>query len=991
MESAKGIISVMQQAGLEPSADTYTTLLCGYARNGDIESIKSTFEECESKEIYLLDKDYLDIIFALSTNNHNNEVPVILAKIRKSVGYHQDAINLILRLINHGQEATALDILKTIPKSTRVDGQQQPIGNFLIRQLVKVKSPIEKIVSVCRYLQENDLNNKAFLFAVETSLQMADESLAYPLLKELEAQGQTIRQHYFWPLMVSKGKSKNKKAVIEVLNRMTEFTLTPTAETIRDYVLPYLSGNSDEIINILRSTGVSIGSAASSIIYKYLTEEKLKEAATIASNNKAYYSPLLFRRPLTSAYLKSRDLQSYISIVRSVYDNFERREALNQREDSDEVHHRADKTDIVGSFVLEFASNKPKDYLTILEDVLNGLATEGLTMSNTMAERIQDRLGEKLNPQISSLLGKLTSGDLTPIQREKSEPHYTPSSAMNIPQLERLISNLELKGEPTSGLKRQLLTLYTRAKELEKTEILLNKLKSEQFTFSIGVYAQLIDLYSHHEKLKETLEYMEKLKELDPAMNLDDSKLIKVVTVLIKNDQFDEALKLLQNQSRDRKPEDRAFTYMSMCWRLLNHLAEQGKSEDLYSLFNTLVKNDYIEVNNILLGPLIKVHLINNDINKAMEQFESFCNQYRSTPWKNELSCKLIQAEDAEKLQKLTDLSTNIHGEVNSLYDLVFSFVECGRIRQARKILETPGLQTRPQRINSACERYREEGLVKPLEGLVEATKDLNHIDRTDIYYQLLLSYIKHSDPEKALGLWTQMQDEDVQANDEFLRKLGDFLKSKNMTVPFETPAEPLKSVTQESGPKNDITQFRTLIKNGKIKAASELKQKVSNYLNVTDYSLLLEGLVKEDRYNEASKMCFEMLQKNMHPIPRVFRFFLNKIANNGDVDTMERIGNKLSSDMKKILSFDNRLCHANIVAGKAGDYLEILIKEIEHAKDDKQVEILAEKFPRGGAVGILEKCPELTEKCKLFLYIIFSKNLHIYITFKFYFFYPAP
>jgi len=48
----------------------------------------------------------------------------------------------------------------------------------------------------------------------------------------------------------------------------------------------------------------------------------------------------------------------------------------------------------------------------------------------------------------------------------------------------------------------------------------------------------------------------------------------------------------------------------------------------------------------------------------------------------------MIQAEDAVSLQKLTDLSTQVHGEVNSLYDLVFAFVECGRIRQARKILE---------------------------------------------------------------------------------------------------------------------------------------------------------------------------------------------------------------------------------------------------------------------------------------------------------------
>jgi leucine-rich PPR motif-containing protein len=77
-----------------------------------------------------------------------------------------------------------------------------------------------------------------------------------------------------------------------------------------------------------------------------------------------------------------------------------------------------------------------------------------------------------------------------------------------------------------------------------------------------------------------------------------------------------------------------------------------------------------------------------NDLAGAMEQFELCCQKYRATPWKNELARKMIQVEDAVSLQKLTDLSTQIHGEVNSLYDLVFAFVECGRIRQARKILE---------------------------------------------------------------------------------------------------------------------------------------------------------------------------------------------------------------------------------------------------------------------------------------------------------------
>lgn len=39
MESAEGMIAVMKQAGLEPNDDTYVTLMCGYARKGDLASI----------------------------------------------------------------------------------------------------------------------------------------------------------------------------------------------------------------------------------------------------------------------------------------------------------------------------------------------------------------------------------------------------------------------------------------------------------------------------------------------------------------------------------------------------------------------------------------------------------------------------------------------------------------------------------------------------------------------------------------------------------------------------------------------------------------------------------------------------------------------------------------------------------------------------------------------------------------------------------------
>ncbi|KAG5883517.1 hypothetical protein JTB14_019286 [Gonioctena quinquepunctata] len=720
MDSAQGIINVMVQAGLEPSADTYTTLLSGYAAKGDIETITKLITECETKEIFLLDKDYLDIIHSLAINGHTQHIPSILNKVRKAVGYNQDAINVILRLINKGHEDAAFMILKSMQRGTREDGSPAPTGHFFIKQLVKADRSLEKIVELCTVMEKEEMYDRAVLLAAETSLQLGNDKLAYPLLKDLHSRGIPVRQHFFWPLITSKATDSSGTGIVDVLKKMHEFGITPNNETIREYVLPNLKGNTSEILALLRDGNVSVGNATSSLVISLLQKNELKEAAAIAARVQAYYRPEHVRRPLTNSFYKTNDLESYVVVLRSVYENLNRKNAVvvNNREDEsteEESTEKTDKAELVGSFVWDLAVNHRK-FLEKIIPVLEGLVEQGLSISTPMAEKIQEKLGDKMTDQISTLLGKVSSGELTPVPLQKQKgPTYTPSHQMNIPQLERLIENLSAKNQETKGLKRQLLTLYYRAKDLEKTEKLLDGMQREEFIFTTGTYAQLLDLYVHHGNLEKAMEYYEKIKEKEQEkFTLDNSKTIRLAQLFIKSGRFDEGINILENTPRDTKQtEEKNFAYVSMVWRFLNSLADEGRLEDLNKVFDTLVKNEYMEVNNVLLGPLIKVHLIRKELGEALDKFEWCVNQFKATPWKNELACQLIQAEDAEKLQKLTDLSTIVHGEVNSLYDLVFAFVECGRIRQARKILETPGLQNRPQRINSACERYQQEGLIK--------------------------------------------------------------------------------------------------------------------------------------------------------------------------------------------------------------------------------------------------------------------------------------
>lgn len=571
-------------------------------------------------------------------------------------------------------------------------------------------------------------------------------------------------------------------------------------------------------------------------------------------------------------------------------------------------------------------------------------------------------------------------------------------------ELERFIKNVEAKGENANNIKRQLISACFRAQNLEKTLEVIERLEQEKFQIPIGVHAQLVDLYTQLKRSSDALAQYTKLRTADGNFKLDNFKAVRLADLLLQEERDAEALQLLKDNGKEAlfNEAEGSFNYANTVWRVLNSIAESGNAERLKRVFDTLIEGNYILPTNVLLGPLIKVHLIKDDIPNAIKAFEQICEQHKSTPWKNEIACRLIQKEDAANLQRLTDLSTSVHGEVNSLYDLVFSFVECGRIRQARKILETPGLRTRPQRISTACDRYKNEGMLQPLEGLIEATKDLGHIDRNKIYYTLLLSYDKANEAEKALGLWTKMQEEAVTPTDAFLLRLNEMLKRNNIDVPFVVPEQtqskpkrnkaakseqqPAKTEQKAEGkvekvqtkvevpkavpaPKavSPITAFRRAIQANDPDTAIEQKERniSGDKLSVLDTSRLIELLVRADRLSEATKYVDELLADKQLPQAKIFKYFLNKIAAAGDLETLERIGKELNEDQKRLVSFDNRYCHAYIVAGKVEQFLKRLSQEIEAAKTPEEAAVLAAKFPRGGAVGILDKHPEHVAQCK--------------------------
>jgi len=171
-----------------------------YAKQGDIQNVHRIVKECEEKEIFLIDRDFLNVIHSLAENNQHALIDEVIPYFKKHSGFNQEATNLIYRLINIGQEDVAYKILKQMTPVIR-QNEAVPSGNFFIKHLVQLSRPAEVIIKYCKALSDDGLNKYALSRAAETALVAKNSDLAVDLFEAMKIYGYPLRHHYFWPLL----------------------------------------------------------------------------------------------------------------------------------------------------------------------------------------------------------------------------------------------------------------------------------------------------------------------------------------------------------------------------------------------------------------------------------------------------------------------------------------------------------------------------------------------------------------------------------------------------------------------------------------------------------------------------------------------------------------------------------------------------------------------------------------------------------------------
>ncbi|XP_063822748.1 leucine-rich PPR motif-containing protein, mitochondrial [Ostrinia nubilalis] len=947
-DGAKAVLETMAGAGLEPTNHTYTLLACGYAKQGDINNVKKVIDTANNKEVFITDKDVLDIIEQLTLGGHGDKINQLFGYLKKNVGYNQEVCNLVLKLLNKGHIETAKAIMKTMPKSTTVDDTMFK-GAFFVKQLIRINMDSEKLIKVCKELQEEELVPSALYIATEMSLQLGKTELAQKLFKEIQNEGMEIRQHYYWPLLVQKGKENDEEGLLQIVRTMSAEGLTPTGETLRDYVIPYLINNNSpqNIILKLQIANVPVMVSARNLMLEYLDAGKIQQASEVALQYRLRGQYAVLTRPLLNALGKTKDINSFVSILHVSSSNPQSSQEDDITNEDSSPEEKASVTE-VGRLVKSGVKVLAKPELA--EQLLSELHEKGLRISTQSAEEIQQYLDKNMTTGISELLTKLTSADLEPVMLE-SPKRAGPRTAA---QLEKLIEQIKNRdGENNiNRLQKQLLLAYINENNVSKVSSYLEELKASNFALSPALLAQLYEFYCQNDEIDKANACKADLALKAPEFELNKYKLVLMANALIRANRFDEAIQFLNDNKSKSADNETGFVLNSKCWQMLNALAEQKEDTKVLELTKALIENNYIEPSNVILGPTIKAFLLKGDVESALKQFENICKQYRCTPWKGELMKALIMKEDATKLQWLADLSTQIHGEVNILHDLVLAFVECGRLRQARRILETPGMHTRMRRLDDACQRYVEEGKSEYLEGLLEATKELSHIDRSNIFQHLLVTYCKADETDKAVGLWTILQEEGEIPSNQFLIHLGNHLKSKNRQVPFVMPDEP--------------------------KTTKPKKQKVQQTQNIPSKNQIsdrIEALVKQGEAVKAMDVALQALQRNSMPKLPVMKFLLKTLAEAGNVEKIEELGGLLTEQTKRKLAYDDKLTLAVFKQGAGADHIEGMVEKMQAAATEEDLEEILKKFPRSTALASIINNENLVTKCHKIAELAASKG----------------
>ncbi|XP_065609832.1 leucine-rich PPR motif-containing protein, mitochondrial [Cyrtonyx montezumae] len=836
IKSAENILSVMRMAGVEPGPDTYLSLLNVYAEKGDADSIKKTLEEVEKTEGYLMDRVLLQVIFSLAKAGYPQYIEDIKEHIRFEKELIPDMMNLCLTLVTHGFEDISFRILKSYSHVSRENVDQ---GSFFLQHCVNRNMPFSKLKQFCNELKEAKMHSAPLIFVLRCALETNRSDLAIDVMKTMKEEGLPVRPHYSWPLLVGFQKEKNIKGIFEVLKVMHKLGVKLNAETFTDYVF----------INFADSKTACAQMKENNCLFEtdeFFVAQIRHEAGHGRLNNvvsllsSASIPPIDFRQfknSLILGFRSSNDVQLWSQITELLYKD--ERYCLTP----------PGPTEAVGYFLYHLIDSMSDSEVQAKEERLrqyfHQLKKMNVVIPATYCSGICRLLDSSQVPELIK--------DVRSLSPKKSLPteNVQDSAKSDVSALEKKLEKRKAESQPITDVLKQL--IYTLCEEENMQKALEVKAKYEP-DMVVGGYAALINLCCRHDNVEEAMNLKEKVFPKDSPVALDTGKYIALVEVLAKHGRLEDAINVLtEMKEKDVPISDRA---VASFFRLLNGAAIRGEVETVNRLHETIVNLGLAETA-ALYSPLITVHLEKDDMPAALEVLMDCYKKHGKILQLHNIYCRLIEKGDTELLQKVSDFISSEYGDMMALYDLFFAFLQTRKYKEARKVIETPGLRAHSGRLQWFAKRCILGNQMETLEQLVELTKNVFECDRDEMYYYLLQLCDNNRDWRRAEAVWTKIQEENVVPREKTLRLLADIFEKNDQVVPFEVPKTRQEEMRSLGSSNFEERKIRMLCKKNNAREAYDifLKSQGKSDYQYRTYDTLIKALLSLDCLEEAMEV----------------------------------------------------------------------------------------------------------------------------------------
>ncbi|XP_051471570.1 leucine-rich PPR motif-containing protein, mitochondrial isoform X1 [Apus apus] len=836
IKSAENILSVMRMAGVEPGPDTYLSLLNVYAEKGDADSIKKTLEEVEKTEGYLMDRILMQVIFSLAKAGYPQHIEDIKERIRFERELIPDAMNLCLTLITHGFEDISFHILKSFNHVSRDNVDQ---GSFFLQHCVNRDLPVNKLKQFCTELKETKMHSAPLPFVLRCALETNRSALAIDVMKMMKEEGLPLRPHYCWPLLVGYQKEKNLKGIFGVLKVMHELDVELDAETYTDYVFNNFA-DSETALAQLKENGClfeTIGLSVAEIRYE-ATHGKLNNVLSLLSS--ASTPPIdmrQFRNSLVLGFRSSNDVQLWSKITELLYKD--ERYCLTP----------PGPTEAVGYFLYHLIDSMSDSEVQAKEERLrqyfHQLKKMNVVIPTTYCSGICRLLDSSQVPEL------IKDARILSHKKSLSTDSIPESAKSDVSALEMKLEKQKAENQPITDVLKQLIHALCEEENMQKALEVKAKYEPDMV---VGGYAALINLCCRHDNVDEAMNLKEKVFPKNSPVALDTGKYVALVEVLGKHGRLEDAINILTEMKEKDVPISERT--VASFFRILNAAAMRGEVEAVNRLHETIVKLGLAETA-VLHSPLITVHLEKDDMPAALEALMNCYKKYGKILQLHNIYCKLIEKGDADLLQKVSDFISREYGDMMALYDLFFAFLQTGKYKEARKVIETPGLRAHSGRLQWFAKKCISNNQMETLEHLVELTQNLFECDRDEMYYYLLQLCENSGDWRKAEAVWTKIQEENVVPREKTLALLADILENNGQVVPFEVPKVRHEDTRSLGVSTVEERKMRMLCKKNNAKEAYNvfLKMEGKNELHYRSYETLIKALLTENFLEEAIKV----------------------------------------------------------------------------------------------------------------------------------------